>query len=104
MPAFLPVGNISILSQITPTGVPLYAVERCWLHPPTATGFVDDKSRPYGLLLYHYNTPAQFQGVVDTPEYRRIKYVVWDTTLSFKVADILPGVMPKSPEDLIIEP
>ena len=58
----------------------------------------------YSLLLYNYNTYAQFQEVIDTLEYRRVKYVVWDSRLDSKSADILPGAMPKNPNDLIIEP
>ncbi len=58
----------------------------------------------YSFLMYNYNTPAQFQEVVDVLDRRRVKWVVWDTTLLSKVADTFPGSQPNNPNDFIVEP
>jgi len=59
----------------------------------------------YSMLVYNYNTPAQFQEAVRTLDQRQVRYVVWDTEfLSRTSKEIFPGSMPKSSRDLIIEP
>jgi 4-amino-4-deoxy-L-arabinose transferase-like glycosyltransferase len=58
----------------------------------------------YSFLTYNYNIPAQFQEIVGVLERRRVRYVVWDTGLEARTADILPGSQPRSPSDRIIEP
>jgi hypothetical protein len=58
----------------------------------------------YSFLTYNYNTPAQFRDAVDVLDRRRVKWVVWDTTLLSRLADTFPGSRPKSPNDFIMEP
>jgi hypothetical protein len=59
----------------------------------------------YSSLTYNMNTPAQFQDVVSVLDRRRVKWVVWDTTLMFhQMADNFPGSRPKSPDGYIVEP
>jgi hypothetical protein len=58
----------------------------------------------YSFLTYNYNTPAQFQEVVSVLDQRRVKWVIWDTTLLSKIADTFPGSLHKIPNSLIIEP
>jgi hypothetical protein len=59
----------------------------------------------YGGLLYHFNTPGQFDEVVNVLEQRRVKYVLWDTHFQAKE---LPALFPASarinPGAMIIEP
>jgi hypothetical protein len=58
----------------------------------------------YSLLTYNYNTPAEFSEVAGVLEQRRVRYVVWDTGLIARNADLQPGSQPRSPSDRIIEP
>jgi hypothetical protein len=58
----------------------------------------------YSFLQYNYNTPAQYQEVVNVLEEQQIRYVIWDTTFAAKAAVSSPGSQPKSSSDLIIEP
>jgi hypothetical protein len=58
----------------------------------------------YSTLVHNFNTPSQFQDVVGALDQRRVKYVVWDTTLQSRVLqEVFPGSQPKSPDDLILE-
>ena len=41
---------------------------------------------PYSILIYNYNTPSQFQEVIQTLERRKVKYVLWDKNLG-KIAE-----------------
>jgi 4-amino-4-deoxy-L-arabinose transferase-like glycosyltransferase len=59
---------------------------------------------PYSFLLSGYNTPSQFREVVGILDQRQVQYVIWDTTFATKAADSFPGMQPKSPSDLIVEP
>jgi 4-amino-4-deoxy-L-arabinose transferase-like glycosyltransferase len=58
----------------------------------------------YSFLQYNYNTTAQFQEVVGVLDRRRVKYVVWDTTFAARAAENFPGMQPRKPCDLIVEP
>lgn len=58
----------------------------------------------YSLLMYNYNTRAQFQEVVQCLEQRKVKYVIWDTTFPARASHNFPGLQPSNPSDLIIEP
>jgi 4-amino-4-deoxy-L-arabinose transferase-like glycosyltransferase len=59
----------------------------------------------YGGLLYNFNTPDQFDEVVQVLEQRRVKYVLWDTHFAAKeVAALFPASARISPGALIIEP
>ena len=41
---------------------------------------------PYSFLLTNYNTPSQFQEVVQALELRKVRYVIWDTDQLAKLA------------------
>lgn len=59
---------------------------------------------PYSFLMYNYNTPAQFQEVIDTLDKRRVRYVVWEATFLSNADKNFPGMLPASPKALIMEP
>jgi hypothetical protein len=44
----------------------------------------------YSLLVYNYNTDAEFQDAVSTLEKQQTKYVVWDAAFEAKYASELP--------------
>jgi hypothetical protein len=54
-------------------------------------------------MIYSYNTPSQFQEVVQILEQRKVRYVIWDTNLENVIADIFPAANPP-PGGFIIEP
>jgi hypothetical protein len=59
----------------------------------------------FSILVYNYNTPAEFHEVVRVLEQQRIKYVIWDASfedLTFKA--VFPGVSPIPAKTRIIEP
>jgi hypothetical protein len=59
----------------------------------------------FSILVYDYNTAAEFQDVVHTLEQRRVKWVIWDGSLddhTFKT--VFPGVSPLPAKAQIIEP
>jgi 4-amino-4-deoxy-L-arabinose transferase-like glycosyltransferase len=58
---------------------------------------------PFSLLIYTYNTPSQFQEVVQILEQHKVRYVIWDTNLENVIADIFPSASPP-PGGFIIEP
>jgi hypothetical protein len=58
---------------------------------------------PFSLMIYSYNTPSQFQEVVQILEQRKVRYVIWDTNLENVIADIFPAANPP-PGGFIIEP
>jgi hypothetical protein len=59
----------------------------------------------YGMLLYNYNTPSQFDEVLRVLEQRRVRYVLWDTHFQAKeVPALFPASARISPGALIIEP
>jgi hypothetical protein len=59
----------------------------------------------YGGLLYNFNTPEQFNDVVQVLEQRHVKYVLWDTHFQAKeVAALFPASARISRDALIIEP
>jgi hypothetical protein len=60
---------------------------------------------PYSFLLDDYNTPSQFQEVADILEPRRVRYVIWDTTIASRLnLQLLPEAQPKSTGDKILDP
>ncbi|MGA3134626.1 MAG: glycosyltransferase family 39 protein [Terracidiphilus sp.] len=58
----------------------------------------------YSILMYNYNTPSQFQEVVDILERKRVRYIIWEAAFAAHAADGFPGAQPRSPNDLIMEP
>jgi 4-amino-4-deoxy-L-arabinose transferase-like glycosyltransferase len=58
----------------------------------------------YSILMYNYNTPAQFREVVSVLEQRRVRYVIWETTFAEQAENDFPGMIPNNPADLILEP
>jgi hypothetical protein len=68
--------------------------------------FLSSTTNPtrYSLLVNNYNTPAQFLEVAAILDRRRVRYVIWDTTLESKAKINFPGSQPTNPRDLIIEP
>jgi hypothetical protein len=53
---------------------------------------------------YGYNSPADFQEVVQVLDKRKVRHVVWDTLLQEKAKVIFPSMKPPRPDELIIEP
>jgi hypothetical protein len=58
----------------------------------------------YSILMYNYNTLAQFREVVSVLEQRRVRYVIWETTFTRQAGNGFPGMLPNNPADLIVEP
>jgi hypothetical protein len=58
----------------------------------------------YSFLTYNYNTPSQFREVVAVIDQRRVRYVIWDKAFETKAEKNFPGMRPKNPNDLIVEP
>lgn len=64
-----------------------------------------DNPTRYGGLLYNFNTPSQFNEVVEVLERRQVRYVLWDTHFQTKeAADLFPASADVAPGALIIEP
>jgi hypothetical protein len=68
--------------------------------------FLSSTTNPtrYSILMYNYNTPSQFQEVVDILDQRRVRYIIWEASFAANAADGFPGSQPRSPNDLIMEP
>ena len=98
------IGNpivLSFLNEHVPPGGEIFV----YPYSP-ALYFLTATTNPtrYSFLTYNYNTSAQFHEVVDVLDRRRVKWVVWDTTLLSRLADNFPGLQLKDPKDLIVEP
>lgn len=81
--------------------------EEILVYPYTPTYyFLSATANPtrYSVLLFNYNTPAQFQEVISVLDQHRVRYVVWDTTFLTKTAEKFQRSRPINPHDLIIEP
>jgi hypothetical protein len=69
--------------------------------------FLSSTTNPtrYSLLLYNYNTPAQFREVIGVLEERKVKYVLWDTSFQAKAAStIYSATMYRPAGGLLLEP
>jgi hypothetical protein len=68
--------------------------------------FLSDTANPtpYFILTYNYNTPSQFQEVVQILEHRKVRYVVWDTNLNKIKPAVFPGSTRLPPGGLVVEP
>ena len=59
----------------------------------------------YSGLGYNYNSAAEFEGVVRVLDEHRVRYVLWDKTLTDKNLKVaFPSVKLPRPDQLIMEP
>jgi hypothetical protein len=94
-------GLTSLDKQVRP-GEEVFAYPYCPMYY-----FLSATTNPtrYGGLLYNFNTPDQFNEVVQVLEQRHVKYVLWDTHFQAKeVAALFPASAHISRDALIIEP
>ena len=66
--------------------------------------FLSDTINPtrYSLLLYNYNTAGQFGEVLHSLDQHKVKYVLWDKDIDYRIIGALfPSARPKH---FIIEP
>jgi 4-amino-4-deoxy-L-arabinose transferase-like glycosyltransferase len=99
---FKNVPALSVLDNKVAPGEEVFAYPYCPMYY-----FLSATTNPtrYGGLLYNFNTPAQFEEVVQVLDQRRVKYVLWDTQFQAKeVAALFPTSAHISPGALIIEP
>jgi hypothetical protein len=69
--------------------------------------FLSSTTNPtrYSLLLYNYNTPAQFREVIGVLDERKVKYVLWDTSFQAKAASTIYSARMYHPASgLLLEP
>jgi len=81
--------------------------EEIFVYPYCSTYyFLSAATNPtrYSFLMYNYNTPAQFQEVIDILERRRIRYVLWETTFMPNASGNFPGMLSGSSSGLLMEP
>ena len=58
----------------------------------------------YGGLMYNYNSPAEFQRVVDILDEHKVRHVVWDTEfMARSQKTMFPSAIPPAPDQLIVE-
>lgn len=105
-----PVGKVSLIGDETILRLLKEHVqpgEKVLIYPfcPTCY-FLSATANPtrYSLLVYNYNTREQLQEVVGDLENQRVKYVIWDSEFNATMNKFFPGVLPKNPNDLTIEP
>jgi hypothetical protein len=58
----------------------------------------------YSALMYHFNTPSQFEEVVRVLQQRQVRYVVWNTGFQKNTTTFFPGMKKVSEDELIVEP
>jgi hypothetical protein len=58
----------------------------------------------YAALMYHFNTPSQFEEVLQILEQRHVRYVVWNTGFQENPRTFFPGMKRVSRDELIVEP
>ncbi|MBS1820549.1 MAG: hypothetical protein JST61_01025 [Acidobacteria bacterium] len=91
-----------VLEQKTYPGEEIFTYPYCPIYY-----FLTETKNPtrYSFLMYHYNTPAQFQEALQVLVARRVKYVVWNTHFQdVAVRRVFPSVKQLDPAPLIIEP
>jgi hypothetical protein len=99
---FKNVSGLTALDEKVRPGEEVFAYPYCPMYY-----FLSATTNPtrYGGLLYNFNTPGQFNEVVQVLEQRHVKYVLWDTHFAAKeVAALFPASTRISPGALIIEP
>ena len=59
----------------------------------------------FSILMYHINTDAQYREVVSNLDWKKVRYVVWNSVLGEdKVHESFPAYRHPKQEDLILEP
>lgn len=58
----------------------------------------------FSILVYNYNTPAEFEEVVHVLEQRRVRYVIWDESFQDRAKAVFPGIASVSGKAEVIEP
>ena len=99
---FKNVSGLTSLDEKVRPGEEIFAYPYCPMYY-----FLSATTNPtrYGGLLYNFNTPDQFNEVVQVLEQRHVKYVLWDTHFAAKeLAALFPASARISPSALIIEP
>jgi hypothetical protein len=99
---FKNVPGLTVLDEKVRPGEEVFAYPYCPMYY-----FLSATTNPtrYGGLLYNFNTPDQFDEVVQVLEQRHVKYVLWDTHFAAKeVAALFPASARISPGAWIIEP
>jgi Dolichyl-phosphate-mannose-protein mannosyltransferase len=93
---------LRVLDDKVAPGEEVFAYPYCPMY-----NFLSATTNPtrYSVLLYNYNTPSQFEEVVQVLEKRRVRYVLWDTHFQAKeLAALFPASTRVAPGTLIIEP
>ena len=68
--------------------------------------FLADVTNPtrYSILMYHINTPAQFDEVIRDLEAGQVKYVLWDTWVAgANLTQWFPGYHEPPPDEQLLE-
>jgi hypothetical protein len=99
---FKNIPGLTFLDENVRPGEEVFAYPYCPMYY-----FLSATSNPtrYAGLLYNFNTPSQFQEVIQVLEERRVKYVVWDKNFqSNAIAGTFSGSAFPPAGSLIIEP
>jgi hypothetical protein len=99
---FRNISGLTALNEKVRPGEEVFAYPYCPMYY-----FLSATTNPtrYGGLLYNFNTPDQFDEVVQVLEQRRVKYVLWDTHFQAKeVGALFPASARISRDALILEP
>jgi len=93
---------LTFLDEHVAPGEEIFAYPYCPMYY-----FLSSTTNPtrYSLLIYNYNTSAQFHEVIQVLEQHKVRYVLWDTNFQTKkVAALFPASVRIQPRDLIMEP
>jgi hypothetical protein len=99
--AFTKDGAVSFVREHVAPGEEIFAYPYC---PRYYFLGAAKNPTPYSILLYNYNTRSQFQEVVQILEQRKVKYVIWDSSLEEVKAEVFPASTHVPPGGFIIEP
>jgi hypothetical protein len=91
---------LTALDNIVPSGEEIFAYPYIPMYY-----FLAATTNPtrYSVLVYHYNTPSQFEEVVRVLEQRQVRYVVWNTGFQENTKTFFPAMKSASEDELIIE-
>jgi hypothetical protein len=92
---------VAQLQSRTRPGEEIFAYPYCAMYY-----FLSATTNPtrYAAIMYHFNTPSQFDEVVTVLEQRRVKYIVWNKGFEKNVQTFFPGIKNLRDDELIIEP
>jgi hypothetical protein len=92
---------LTLLQSKTAPGEEIFAYPYCAMYY-----FLSATVNPtrYALIMYDYNTPAQFQEVVTVLDQRRVKYIVWNKGFEKNAKPFFPGMRKLRDDERIIEP